>query len=124
MIDWNSEQDPQLNALVAKCDPPPVDRLDVEALRRSIQGRAVPILARRRRIGAWKVWTAPAALSLALAAGLAAILLTGPSPALAPATTPQPETLVTADLSEEEFQALVSGQADTRSLLLMAAGEL
>jgi hypothetical protein len=131
VIDWDSEHDPQLSALLRKCDPPPIEKLDVEALRRSIHAQAVPIMERNRRVFARKGWAVPAGagLSLALAAALAALLLGRPDASSVPAgpgSVPRagPEALVTADLSEDEFRALVSGAADTRSLLLVAAGDL
>lgn len=131
MIDWDSEHDPQLSRLAARCDPPPVERLDVEALRRSVREQALPILARRKRARVLRRWGAPAwaGLSLAAAAILAALLVGGPDgsgdPRVGgPSAAVTPEAVVTADLSEDEFRALVSRAADTRSLLLLAAGEL
>ena len=131
MIDWDSERDPQLARLAARCDPPPVDRLDVDSLRRSIHEQARPLLERRRRRRVLNRWAgrAGAGAALAAAAILAALLVGRPDPSVRPGpTTPiapaSPEALVTADLSEEEFRALISGAADARSLLLVAAGEL
>ena len=131
MIDWDSEHDPQLSRLASKCDPPPVERLDLEALRRAVHEQALPILARRKRVRLLRRWTTPAGagLSLAAAAILAALLVGSPDTSNRPRATPRsapttPEAVVTADLPEDEFRALVSGAADTRSLLLLAAGEL
>ena len=141
--------DPELRAaLLAAVPGPPPESVNWAALSAAVVARADAPLARRRRRHAWRgawqsarragawAWLRPA-LPLALAAGLAAVLLwprpdpraADPAPAGPLATSAAPHSatpsaeMLLADVSDEEFGRIVSGRADPAALLRLAVGE-
>lgn len=128
-------RDPELAAVLRMVEPePPLEQVDWEALRASIVSRAELPLARRRSGSARLVRWTRRALPLAAAASIAlAVWLTEAPPMgpeavaeavpgeIAPGVTP--EAAFDANLSDQEFQLLVSGRANADALLLVAIGE-
>jgi negative regulator of sigma E activity len=132
------ERDPELAAALRLVEPePPFAEVDWEALRLSVVARAeLPLARRRTRSARLSRWTRPlvpltAAASVALALWFtgqrgtqqtttAAVAHSGPA-AVAPSVTP--EDVFQADVSEQEFQNMVSGRANPDALLLVAIGE-
>ncbi|HUG42383.1 MAG TPA: hypothetical protein VMM12_18100, partial [Longimicrobiales bacterium] len=129
--------DPELGAALREhYGDPPLAEVDWAALRRRVNERAAPTVARRRRRTGRRQLvrrTRAGLLTAAIAATLAVVLvgrsdrsrteapeMAAPAPGAAGLTM---EEALTADLSEREFRALASGFASTDALLLLAAGE-
>ena len=125
------ERDPELaEALRLIESEPPLDQVDWSALRTTIGSRAeLPLARRRTRSARLARWTRPL-VPLAAAARIAlALWFTGPARELirpvadgaervVPAVTP--EEIFQADVSEQEFQNIVSGRANADALLFLA----
>ena len=124
--------DPLLEAAYAELRSEPVAEPDWEALRRSIGRRAEPILSRGkvRRI----VHSSRSLMPLAVAAGVAFALTVGPAQVremMAPQATVAIDMdadaimdhAMDADLSDQEFERLVTGRANPEAFLVSAMTE-
>ncbi|CAN5584143.1 hypothetical protein BH24GEM3_BH24GEM3_14520 [soil metagenome] len=126
--------DPQLQvALRALGEEPPVEQVDWEALRRSVNERAELPLARRRRAARSATahrWLRPL-IPTAAAAGLVLAVFFGmrapEDSRIAPPDAEAPqigfvsaEEALRADLPDDEFILLVSGMANSEELLRLA----
>jgi hypothetical protein len=128
------ERDPYLAACLRAAEgDAPMDEVDWDALRGSIQARAELPLARLRSRPRAARWRRPL-VSLAAAAAIAAVALVGglnrgPSSPAAPvqtstvAVTPgvSIEEAMRADLSDQEFGLVASGRTNADALLQIAA---
>jgi hypothetical protein len=116
------------NALRSVADVPMDRHVHWAELRRSINERAAPELTRRRSRHRRMLIVIPAAL----AAGFALFLLLSGTPEQSTVNPPPEaiaagevpiEDLLDADISDGQFQALLSGAAEADDLLLIAAAE-
>jgi hypothetical protein len=124
--------DPLLEAAYAELRAEPVPEPDWDALRSSISRRTNPVLSRRkvRRL----VHTSRPLVPFAIAASLAFGLWIGPAqvremmgPQTAVAIEMDAEAIMdhamNAELSDQEFERLVTGRADPAAFLVSAMGE-
>lgn len=126
------DRDPYLAACLRAAEGEvPMDEVDWSSLRASIESRAALPLARMRRRSRPRRWTGPI-VSLAAAAGIAAVALVGTlhrAPTATPAQSAQVaiapgltiEDAMRADVSDQEFGILISGRENADALLQIAA---
>jgi hypothetical protein len=126
------ERDPYLAACLRAAEgDAPMDEVDWDALRGSIQSRAELPLARLRNRPHHARWRGPL-VSLAAAAALAAVALVGglrhdaaPTPVQTGTVAMTPgvsiEEAMRADLSDQEFGLVASGRTNADALLQIAA---
>lgn len=124
--DRELERDPYLAACLRAAEGEiPVDEVDWNALRASVVERAELPLRRLRKRSRPRRWAGPV-VSLAAAAGIAAVALLGGldrKPAAAPtdATSVAIEEVMRSDLTDQEFGIVASGRENTVALLQIAA---
>jgi hypothetical protein len=127
--------DQELQSALRSIQPePPIQEVDWETLRSSIVARAeLPLARRRGRSTRLAHWTRPlvplaAAASIAVAVwfnGFVSEQTNGAPMAESPQLPPpfiSAEDLFHADLTDQEFQFLVSGRGNSEALLLVAVG--
>jgi hypothetical protein len=134
--DFDSRADMELRAALRSLEAePPLHQVDWDALRTSIVSRAeLPLARRRARSARLPRWATPMVPFAAAASILVAVWFHGLSgasdqaPPLADSAPAAPlpslsaEDLFHADLTDQEFQHLVSGRANADALLLVAVG--
>ncbi len=131
---WDPTPDPALrDALHQAVEEPPVADVDWDRMRDAVARAAASRLERRRSTGNWRErarrWRS-LPLAMAAAAAMAVLLVRGPG-ADAPDTAVDPSAAASAqreavaellliDVSDQEFQSMVTGRSDAASLLWFA----
>ena len=109
---------------------PPLDQVDWESLRTNITSRAeLPLARRRARSARLARWTRPLVPFAAAASIALTVWVAGPARDFVEQVSGGPDLVIPAvsaedvfqaDLSDREFQLIVSGRADSDALLLLA----
>lgn len=127
------QPDPTLGATLRWMDgEPPVHEVDWDRLRATVRARAeLPLARRRSSLSRVRGWARPL-VPLAAAAGVALAMWTGDRIGQKEAGAPMAEGVIAAppvitaeeafqaDLSDQEFQQVVSGRHNPDALLLLA----
>jgi hypothetical protein len=138
MNDDPLDRDPELGALLrdANASLEDGDKPDWDRLRRDTVARATPELVRLREVAAGSGthgrrparWWASRVGPVALAASLALLVVLQSTRQTETATGVQPallsiDDIMDADISDDEFRAVLFGAADADALLLLAAAD-